>query len=213
MRVVGRRNEVFYRGRDAEGGELEDHIEALSRLAERASQNEVKPPICKIVIRSAASLPARALTQMQNALAGAGVTAKAILATIEPEKDLNSFLLSLASLLPDGNLQAHLRWARNPQLLDAHEQAVYGREMCWTGDAFRRGANRRNRLAFFDNTPEALLRGSRAFEALWSASDLVPTHLADFQAAEGRIAADASASDASPALAPRSVEGWPLLRN
>ncbi len=213
MRVVGRRNEVFYRAEDSQRGELEDHIEALSLLAERAPQNEGKPPIFTLVLRSAKSLPARALIEMQDALAEAGIVAKVILSTIEREQDLHPLLVALAALLPDGNLNAHVRWARKPQLLDAHEQAVYGREMCWTGDAVRRGANRRNRLAFFDDTPEALLCGSRAFEALWAASDLVPIHLLDIHAAERGVAADTSPGDASLAVASRSVEGWPLLRN
>jgi hypothetical protein len=150
---------------------------------------------------------------MQDALADAGIVAKAILTTVEPEQDLHSLLIAIAALLPDGDLRAHVRWALKPQLMDAHEQAVYGREMCWTGDAVRRGANRRNRLAIFDEAPEALLRGSRAFEALWDASDPVPIHLLDLRAVERRVAAETRPEDASLAVTPRSVEGWPLLRN
>ena len=213
MRVVGQRNEVLCREDDSQRGELEDHLEALSRLVERPPQDEDKPLICTLLLRSAKSLPALALTEMRDVLADAGILAKVILSTVEPDQELHSLLLALAALLPDGNLNAHVRWARKPQLLDAHEQAVYGREMCWTGDAVRRGANRRNRLAFFEDTPEALLHGSRAFEALWAASDLVPIHLLDIHAAERGVAADTSPGDASLAVASRSVEGWPLLRN
>ena len=68
-----------------------------------------------------------------------------------------------------------IRWARNPRLLDAHEQVTYGDIMCWSGDAMRRDADKRNALTLFDESAgDAVRHGRLAFEALWTSCALVP---------------------------------------
>ncbi|MDJ0512973.1 MAG: hypothetical protein QNJ62_05985 [Methyloceanibacter sp.] len=150
---------------------------------------------------------------MQAPLAAAGISVKAILTKIEPDKELYSLLTTLTALAPSGGLKAHVRWARDPRLADAHEQAIYGEELCWTGDAVRRDADRRNRLVLFENAPDAFLRGTHAFRALWAACDLVPAHLLDIQAADGLASAEAHEDGAPVRAAARHAEGWPLLRH
>ena len=52
---------------------------------------------------------------------------------------------------------------------------TYGETMCWSGDAMRRDADKRNALTLFDEKlPERCRLGRLAFEALWAASSLVP---------------------------------------
>lgn len=213
MRVVAGRNGTNCRGQHSLQDELECHVNALTRLTEQALNMETDPPVCTLVIRSAKSAPARALVQARDALAAAGVTVKIILTKVDPEPDLHALFAALSALLPDADLDDHVRWARDPRLMDAHEQAVYGPELCWTGDAVRRDADKRNRLVLFDNAPAALLRGAHAFKALWAASDRIPAHLLNIHAAAGSLAAEACAKDAPLAAVDRPVEGWPLLRH
>lgn len=213
MRVVAGRNGTNCRGQHSQQDELEHHVNALSRLAEWALGNEIDAPVCTLVLRSAKSAPARALVQMQETLAAAGVAVKVILTKVEPEQDLHALFATLSALLPNGDLDDHVRWAKDPRLMDAHEQAVYGPELCWTGDAVRRDADKRNRLVLFDETPAALNRGAHAFKALWAASVPVPAHLLNIHAAGEALSAGVCANEAPMAAADRPVEGWPLLRH
>ena len=60
-----------------------------------------------------------------------------------------------------------VRWARDPRLLEAHEQLVLGRTRCWSGDAMRRGATKTD---LFESLNEGLVEaaniGRLAFERL-----------------------------------------------
>jgi len=213
MRVLAERNRANYQGHSSQKSELERHMDALARLADRALRNEIEAPMCTLILRSAKSAPALALAQMHETLAGAGVVAKTILAKVEPDQALHSMFAALAALTPDADLEAHVRWAQNPRLMDAHEQAVYGQELCWTGDAVRRDADKRNRLVLFDETPAAVRRGQQAFKALWNASAPVPAHLLDVRAPDGLLSAAASTKDARQRDNVPPIEGWPLERH
>ena len=213
MRVVAGRNGANHRGQLSPQDELERHADALARLAERAIQREIDAPVCTFVLRSAKSAPARALVQTTEQLAASGVAVKAILIMIEPEQELHTFFSALTALLPDGDLGSHIRWARNPRLMDAHEQAVYGPDLCWTGDAVRREADKRNRLVLFDEAPDALRRGAHAFKALWAATDPVPARLLNIHDPDGPVSAETCRKNAPLADVARPVEGWPLLRH
>jgi hypothetical protein len=88
--------------------------------------------------------------------------------------------------------------------------------MCWSGDAMRRDADRRNALTLFDEeAPEAVRLGRLAFEALWTASAPVP---------KGRLTGPdtgrPSGAYEQPAEPPVAVspqrpgpQGWPLIRH
>ncbi|GFO81332.1 hypothetical protein [Methyloceanibacter sp.] len=213
MRAVAGPNRAQYSSRESLQSEIDRHSEALSRFAELALQGGLEAPVCTLVLRSAESLPAIALANMRDILAAAGIRARAVLTKANPEQQLHSFFGTLAALSPDTELGELVRWARHPRLMDAHEQAVYGPELCWTGDAIRRDADKRNALALFETGPDAIIRGSHAFKALWAASDPLPGHLLDARASAGRPCADNRAKDAPPAAMTPPTEGWPLLRH
>ncbi len=112
---------------------------------------------------------------MKDELLGAAIGAKAILAKLEPAEDLRELFASLSELAPRGQSGELIRWARNPCLLDAHEQVTYGDIMCWSGDPMRRDADKRNALAMFDEGSSVRVRHSQlAFDALWALSSAVP---------------------------------------
>ena len=143
----------------------------VSRFVERAKERGQAPLAVTLILRSASSGPARALIYKKDELTGAGISAKAILAKLEPADELRELFASLTELAPKEKASDLIRWARNPRLLDAHEQATYGNAMCWSGDPMRRDADKRNALALFDDAASDRVRlGRLAFAALWSAS-------------------------------------------
>jgi hypothetical protein len=169
-----------------------------------------------MILRSPEADPAKALIGMTGALEHKDVHARIILARIEPDDDLKKLFDALVALTPNGPAHELIRWARDPRLLEAHEQVTYGETMCWSGDAMRRDADRRNALTLFDDeAPEAVRLGRLAFEALWAASALVP---------KGRLTgpdtARLSGAYEQPAEPPVAVsplrhgpQGWPLIRH
>jgi hypothetical protein len=198
--VVG--SERSPRSRQAE---LDRHLDAMSRYVER--HKDRPSPLCNLVLRSAASVPAQALILMKDTLADAGVRAKAILAKLQPQDDLKQLFDTLSSLSPGAEGTALIRWARDSRLLEAHEQVTYGFEMCWAGDAMRRDADKRNPLVLFEmGAPDATRRASRAFDALWRASVPVPgCHL--------ETPGLSKPSGAHDPMDDASAQVWPLVRH
>jgi hypothetical protein len=153
---------------------------------------------------------------MKGALQQAGVSAKVILAKLEPEGDLKQLFASLSELAPQEPASELIRWARNPRLLDAHEQVTYGETMCWSGDAMRRDADRRNALTLFDEeAPDTVRLGRLAFQALWAASSLVPERRLLGPATARPAGAYEQASETAVAVSTLrpSLQGWPLVRH
>ncbi len=203
---------VVESSRDPRQGELRRHLQMMSRCVE-AAQRDV--PLT-MILRTAESDPAKALIGMKGALRNAGLRAKVILAKLEPEDDLRQLFAGLSELTPQQPPCELIRWARNPRLLEAHEQVIYGATLCWSGDAMRRDADKRNALALFEeDAPEAARLGRLAFAALWAQSSPVPERRLIGPASARPSGAYEQASDPEldlPALRP-SLQGWPLLRH
>jgi len=208
MRVVAS-SEQSLKVRQAD---LERHLDALSRFVER--HEDTRSLGCTLVLRSAASVPAQALTLMKDTLADAGVPAKAILARLEPQDDLKQIYDTLCALSPDADPATLIRWARNPRLLDAHEQVTYGTDMCWAGDAMRRDADKRNPLVLFEmDAPEAAALAVHAFKALWGASLPVPGRYLGTTGPAKPSGAYGPMDDAPMPAARKPIQGWPLVRH
>jgi hypothetical protein len=202
--------------------EIDRHLETLARFIERLEKSgeaagdasEASP--VTMILRSAQSAPAQALISVTEQLARVGASAKVVLAKLEPEEDLRQLFASLCRLGPCEPAQELVRWARNPRLLDAHEQVTYGTSMCWSGDAMRRDADRRNGLTQFDEAaPQAARLGRLAFEALWAASAMVPERCLLGPSAARPSGAYQPAADPGVAVSPLrpSLQGWPLVRH
>lgn len=193
--------------------ELDRHADALLRFGEQAGNTAIRHKVCTLILRSPASAPAQALMTTQTALADAGIRARVILAKLEPEQHLRELCATLAVLGPGTDRGALIRWARNPRLWDAHEQAAYGPDMCWSGDPIRRDADKRNPLALFETAADAALRAAHAFKALWGACVPVPAHLFNAGPRTTRARTPEGATD-STVTAPRPIaEVWPLVRH
>jgi hypothetical protein len=169
-----------------------------------------------LVLRSAASDPALALLGMKDELLAAGIRAKAILAKLEPEDGLRQLFAALSELSPRQPANELIRWAKNPRLAEAHEQVTCGHSLCWSGDAIRRDAGKRNALALFDeHSPDAIRRTTRAFTALWNASTRVPPARLSGAAMNRPLGSYETLSETSvvPSALRAALQGWPLVRH
>jgi len=203
------------RSGDSKEAEIDRHLGMMTRFAARAMSGSDAAPTITMILRSAASLPVKALLQTRDDLARAGVSARVVLAKIEPDAELKQLYACLCQLRPLRPARELLRWAHNPRLLDAHEQVTLGSSMCWSGDAMRRDADKRNALALFDeNAPDTAQLGRLSFEALWLASIDVPQRrlTAPSAVVKPSGAFEAEAVLAASPLQP-SAQGWPLVRH
>jgi hypothetical protein len=200
--------------RDFRQAELDRHLEAMSRFVEQAGNQDRPALCCTMILRSATSAPAQALISMKDAALSAGVTVKAIVAKLKPEDDLRQLFASLSELAPETPASALIRWARNPRLLDAHEQVTYGAAMCWSGDAMRRDADKRNPLFLFDlDAPDTARLARLAFTALWAASAPVPGRHLVARADAKPSGAYEQAQEAPVTVLRPHILGWPLVRH
>ena len=197
--------------RDLRQSELRRHLQMTSRFVDSAAAGAS----LTMILRAPEADPAKALIGMAGALERKGVRARVLLAKIEPDDDLKKLFDTLSKLAPHEPAHELIRWARNPRLLEAHEQVTYGAAMCWSGDAMRRDADKRNALTLFDDeAPESVRLGRLAFEALWGASALVP---------KGRLTGPETVRPSGayehpePPVAVSPLrpgpQGWPLIRH
>jgi hypothetical protein len=198
--------------RDLGQNELRRHLQMMSRFIERAEAGAT----LHMILRSPEADPAKALIGMTGALQGKGVRAKVILAKIEPDDELKKLFDALSALQPREPAPELIRWARNPRLAEAHEQVTFGTTMCWSGDAMRRDADRRNALTVFqEQAPEAVRLGRLAFEALWTACALVPTGRLTGQERSRPSGAYEPGAEPPASVSPHhpGPQGWPLIRH
>jgi hypothetical protein len=200
------------------GSDLVRHLDVLTRFVERARQ--VADPaehVVTLILRSATSLPAQALLAMGEDLLAAGISGRLILARLDPVDQLRRLAGLLGEMNRSGASAEILRWAKNPRLLDAHEQAIYGGASCWVGDAMRRDASRRNALSLFSEAaPGSTRLAEMAFSALWHACERVPQwRLSGASRSQDAACFDPTqASDSfEAALLRPSVQAWPLIRH
>src|SRR4029453_3683803 len=125
--------------------ELRRHLQIMARSLEHAEAGFN----LTIILPSPSSDPPKALTGLNGALKRAGLGAKVILAQLDPGDELRQLFAALTELAPQAYAADLIRWARNPRLLEAHEQVTYGGTMCWSGDGMRRGAARRPEFTLF----------------------------------------------------------------
>ncbi len=131
--------------------------------------------IVTLLARAPASPVAQAVQRHADRLEGLGVDLRVIFAKIDPASDFASFAEVNGLYSGDKCLDASIRWAKNPALLDAHEQLVLGESHCWSGDSMRRSPDARFALDMFEFASTTTVKlGEMAFDGLWSISDAIP---------------------------------------
>ena len=202
--------------RDVKEAELDRHLEILAEFIGRVEADADEPRQLTMLLRSASSGAAQALILKARDLVRTGISAKVIVAKLDPEEDVRKLYSCLSELKPRSPANELIRWARNPRLLDAHEQVTYGTALCWWGDSMRRDADKRNALSLIEDAAAGTLRlGHLAFEAMWSSSATVAERRLIGPATarpSGAYERDAETVAAVSALRP-SRQGWPLIRH
>lgn len=151
-----------------------DHLgQFLDRLAAEASER-VEGRIIRIVARSPESAPLLALAQLGPRVVAVGARTRIVLARLEPAPLLQDLVRSLGAACREADDAPALRWAKNPCLLDAHEQMTFGPAWCWSGDMMKRDSAKKNGLDLFEEDVHTARLGRAAFDALWMASAPVP---------------------------------------
>ena len=104
-----------------------------------------------LIARGPDSAVADAVRRHANRFVDLGIELRVIFASIEPASVFAGFVEMAGMYNGQNCLDASLRWAKNPALLDAHEQLVLGTEHCWSGDIMRRAADVRFSLDLFES--------------------------------------------------------------
>jgi hypothetical protein len=174
--------------REAKEDKLKDFISAhLTSLT-----GEPAPTTWLLIARSSSSPVVKALNALAPEIAEAQVTVRTILALLE-------------SGAADGQTESMMlcptecRVARNPRLLEAHEQLVLGPNTCWIGDSMRREPDKRDAYECYASDHATTAHWSvTSFNRLWAASDaIVPRN--STATVEPVAVSDESASNASRA--------------
>src|SRR6478736_142434 len=202
--------------RDLKQAELDRHVEILAEFIGRIEARRDEPRSLTMILRSASSSPAQALIARARALEHAHIVAKVVVTKLDPEDDLRQLYACLSELSPRAPAKELIRWARNPRLLDAHEQVTCGASLCWSGDCMRRDADKRNSLSLFEDGASDMVRlGQLSFEALWSASTAIAERRLIGPALPKPSGAYERAAEtvATVAALHPNLQGWPLLRH
>ncbi|SRR5581483_11545434 len=137
---------------------LADH---LQRRSYRAGAGH--PAQLLIVARSLESPVVRAVASLSEEIAAAGLSVRMILAQVERGPLPEDWGRSI-------NFTYELRWAKHPRLIEAHEQLVFGPEVCWIGDCMRRDPAKCDAYeSFIEDCGEAAGCAAVSFERLWHA--------------------------------------------
>jgi hypothetical protein len=150
------------------------------------------------IARSVASPVARSIVARAHQIAAVGGTARLILA--KPDGLAPSGIASgpragahpgaLAAIRAAG-LACEVRVARNPRLIEAHEQLTIGGRVVWTGDSMRRDPATCDAYeSFVEDCPEIAAAAAATFERLWC--DCAPLAETAWLETRGKLAAPTS---------------------
>lgn len=153
----------------------ENAVEQGAHSADQAMALDNEERLVTLVVRSPESFAAQALRRHTDQLAEIGCELRVIFAHIEPAASFADFAEAVRESNEGEGNEEYLRWARNPSLLDAHEQLVLGDSHCWSGDAMNRSPDVRFALDLFEEVgSHAVDLGRTAFQRLWTVSHPVP---------------------------------------
>jgi hypothetical protein len=121
-----------------------------------------------IIARSAQSPVVKSTAALAREIAAAGCSVRILLA--RNDRPVPADALSDALIAASGAaLGAEVRRARNPRLVEAHEQLVLARHACWTGDTMRRDPATCDAYeSFVEDCPELAATAAATFERLWA---------------------------------------------
>ena len=120
------------------------------------------------IVRSVDSPLLQAIASLADEMAQGCVAVRLIVAQADPE----TFSQAWRNASTGGDFEHEIRWARNPRLIEAHEQLVLGPHTCWIGDSMRRDPSKSDAYeSYIEDCGEAAGCAAVSFERLWTASD------------------------------------------
>jgi hypothetical protein len=143
------------------GAFVGQHLAAVHASAPQPAQE------IRLIARSAESPVFKVIAAFAAEIAAGEHALRAIVA--QPDRD------ALARWPLAGAVDCEVRWARDPRLIEVHEQLVLGPHTCWTGDSMRRDPAKCDALEIFiDDSAQAAGAALASFERLWAASEPLP---------------------------------------
>jgi hypothetical protein len=128
-----------------------------------------------LIARSPSMAAARALILHASEIRRQQIGVHIVFAKLAPIDQLAQLSAALQLVDPRNPRVGKIRFIRNSALLDAHEQLVLGRELCWTGDMLRRCDEHRNGLDIVEEgQPGPIRLAELSFSAMWAAAKPVP---------------------------------------
>jgi hypothetical protein len=178
--------------REAKEDKLREFISA--HLTTLAPATVVHPWL--LIARSSQSPVVKALNALAPELSKAQISIRTILALLEGETaDCQTDTMVLST--------TECRVARNPRLLEAHEQLVLGPVTCWVGDSMRREPDKRDAYECYAADHAITAQWSTiAFNRLWAAADAIVPRQAPTVDAPAADEPTASAADLPTDLPP-----------
>ena len=134
-------------------------------------QDAASPPAILVMARTVQSPVVRSVSALAGQIAAAGGSIRIILAKLSRGAPGGAGGEILAALQDAARCQ--VRQARNPRLIEAHEQLVIAARICWTGDSMRRDPAISDAYeSFVEDCPAIATSAAATFERLWG--DCVP---------------------------------------
>jgi hypothetical protein len=146
-------------------GEKELRLAAfIARGLEGAAAAQPRPGGALLAIaRSVQSPVVKAIVTRAHEIAVAGSTVRLMLA-----KPDGLALSNALAVVRAASLACEVRLARNPRLIEAHEQLTIGARIAWTGDTMRRDPATCDAYeSFVEDCPEIAAAAAATFERLW----------------------------------------------
>ena len=123
-----------------------------------------RPPSFLLVARSLESPVVKAIAGLANEISAGGCTLKAVVVMSEAQGEHPA-----TPAIDLGRIEPELRHARNPRLIDAHEQLVLSSSRVWIGDCMRRDPNKRDAFeCFASDAVTAASWAKTSFERIWT---------------------------------------------
>jgi hypothetical protein len=170
-------------------------IESVTAQEESGAEPEERAVLA--IARSVQSPVIKSIAALAHEIAAARCSVRIILARTDRAALSDALIAAQAA-----GLDCEVRLARNPRLIEAHEQLVLGRRTCWIGDTMRRDPVTCDAYeSFVEDVPEIAAAARLTFERLWSDGEPLSWH-APVVAAAALSTPKAIGPDAIPARRP-----------
>jgi hypothetical protein len=138
-------------------------LEGMASEKQGAAAAQPAPGTLLAIARSVQSPLVKTIVARAHEIAAAGSTVRLILAKAD-DLALSDALAAVRA----ASLACEVRLARNPRLIEAHEQLTIGARITWIGDTMRRDPTTCDAYeSFVEDCPEIAAAATATFERLW----------------------------------------------